>query len=177
MANVTIEVPDIGDFQDVEVIEVLVNPGDAVETDASLITPPMVTASRGHKVSLTARVNAGVPLEIIASRYHPVSVSETNGQYEVALKAGQAAMDHDFELVWQPTPSAAPRALAFTETIDGRPYHLLMVMPPDEAPPLGRQVDAARGVEQHVAVDRDPAGIGPQQPGQHVDERRLAGAG
>ncbi len=39
MANViTIEVPDIGDFQDVEVIEVLVQPGEAIEAEASLIT-------------------------------------------------------------------------------------------------------------------------------------------
>jgi len=41
-------------------------------------------------------------------------------------------MDHDFELVWQPVPSAQPRAMAFTETIEGKPYHLLMVMPPDQ---------------------------------------------
>jgi Ca-activated chloride channel family protein len=41
-------------------------------------------------------------------------------------------MDHDFELVWQPVPSAAPRAMVFTETIGGEPHHLLMVMPPDQ---------------------------------------------
>ncbi len=103
--------------------------------DASLVTPPMVTASRGHRISLQASVNAGVPLEIIASRYHPVSVSETDGQYGVSLAAGTTAMDHDFELVWRPVRSAAPRAMTFTETIGGKPYHLLMVMPPDEASP------------------------------------------
>jgi Ca-activated chloride channel family protein len=41
-------------------------------------------------------------------------------------------MDHDFELVWRPVPSAAPRALSFVETVDGRPYYLLMVVPPDQ---------------------------------------------
>ncbi|AOU97253.1 dihydrolipoyl dehydrogenase [Acidihalobacter yilgarnensis] len=35
---ITITVPDIGDFKDVEVIEVLVAPGDTVVPDASLIT-------------------------------------------------------------------------------------------------------------------------------------------
>jgi pyruvate dehydrogenase E2 component (dihydrolipoamide acetyltransferase) len=35
---VELRVPDIGDFKDVEVIEVLVKPGDKVEVDASLLT-------------------------------------------------------------------------------------------------------------------------------------------
>jgi len=106
-------------------------------TDASSITPPQVTSSPDHKISLTADVNAGMPLEIIASRYHPVSVSERDGHYTVELSDQQTIMDHDFELVWQPVPSAEPRAMAFAETIDGKPYHLLMVMPPnqDDVPP------------------------------------------
>ncbi|MDH3362673.1 MAG: marine proteobacterial sortase target protein [Gammaproteobacteria bacterium] len=100
--------------------------------DASLVTPPMVSASRGHKLTLTANINAGVPLATVASRYHPVGVAEDNGRYRVTLSAGQVPMDHDFELDWRPVPSAAPRAMLFRETIDGRPHHLLMVMPPDE---------------------------------------------
>src|SRR5687767_9711407 len=35
---VEVKVPDIGDFKDVEVIEVLVKPGDAVEKEQSLIS-------------------------------------------------------------------------------------------------------------------------------------------
>src|SRR5262245_21615429 len=39
MANmIEVKVPDIGDFKDVEVIEVLVKPGDAVTKEQSLIT-------------------------------------------------------------------------------------------------------------------------------------------
>jgi dihydrolipoamide dehydrogenase len=37
-ATVEIRVPDIGDFKDIDVIEVLVKPGDAVEKETSLIT-------------------------------------------------------------------------------------------------------------------------------------------
>lgn len=99
--------------------------------DASTITPPQVTRSDAHRLSLTANVNAGVPLQIIASRYHPVSIGEDNGKYTVSLRSDTVAMDHDFELVWRPVPSATPRALSFVETIDGKPYYLLMVMPPD----------------------------------------------
>jgi Ca-activated chloride channel family protein len=99
--------------------------------DASLITPPMISASKGHNISLQASINAGMPLEIIASRYHPVNVGEASGQYTVTLAGGRAPMDHDFELLWRPVPSATPRAMTFTETIDGKPHYLLMVVPPE----------------------------------------------
>ena len=38
MALVEVKVPDIGDFKDVEIIELLVKPGDTVKTEQSLIT-------------------------------------------------------------------------------------------------------------------------------------------
>jgi len=98
--------------------------------DAAFITPPMASGTRGHRVSMNIHVNAGVPLEIIASRYHPVNVSETNDRYVVSLAGGTVPMDHDFELLWRPTRGAAPNAMVFTETIAGEPYYLLMVMPP-----------------------------------------------
>ena len=91
----------------------------------------MVTASRGHDVTLTASINAGMPLESITSRYHPVSVSQDRERYSVTLDSTDVPLDHDFGLVWQPAPSSAPRAMAFTETVDGQPYYLLMLMPPD----------------------------------------------
>jgi Ca-activated chloride channel family protein len=109
------------------------SPDTSLVDDASLITPPMVSVSRGHNVTLQATVNAGMPLEIIASRYHPVNVSESNGRYLVTLPGGPVPMDHDFELLWRPVPSSSPRAMAFTETINGEPYLLLMVMPPEPA--------------------------------------------
>ena len=106
------------------------SPNTTAVEDASSITPPMVSASSAHRVSMNLSVNAGVPLEIIASRYHPVNVSETNGRYAISLVGGTAPMDQDFELLWRPTSDTAPRAMAFTETIGGEPYYLLMVMPP-----------------------------------------------
>ena len=38
MAQIEIQVPDIGDFDEVAVIELLVKPGDSVAVDQSLIT-------------------------------------------------------------------------------------------------------------------------------------------
>src|SRR5690242_15563089 len=46
-----------------------------------------------------------------------------------------------------------------------------------EAAFLGRQVDAARGIEQGRAADTDAATIRPQQPGERVDHAGLADAG
>ncbi|MDH3532960.1 MAG: marine proteobacterial sortase target protein [Gammaproteobacteria bacterium] len=99
--------------------------------DASHITPPMVAASNGHKVSLQVSVNAGIPLEIIASRYHAINVAAANDRYMATLAAGRSAMDHDFELLWRPVPSSAPRGMVFTETVGGEPHYLIMVVPPN----------------------------------------------
>src|SRR5207244_9490396 len=38
MASVEIKVPDIGDFKDIPVIELLVKPGDAIQKEESLVT-------------------------------------------------------------------------------------------------------------------------------------------
>src|SRR3990167_1025039 len=38
MSMVEVKVPDIGDFKEVEVIELLVKPGDTIKVDQSLIT-------------------------------------------------------------------------------------------------------------------------------------------
>ena len=117
--------------------------------DASTITPPMVSASRGHKVSIRADVNAGMPLEIIASRYHPVDINENGGRYNIGLSGNQVPMDHDFELSWKPIPSSTPRAMVFTETIADQPHYLLMVVPPD----TGEAVNAYMPREMIFIID------------------------
>ena len=101
--------------------------------DASLITPPQVTASRDHRVSLRASIDAGMPLQIVASRYHPVDVAEDESRYTVSLAGDAVPMDHDFELLWRPVSSAVPRAMVFRERIADQPHYLLMVVPPDSA--------------------------------------------
>jgi len=113
-------------------------------SDASLITPPHVTVSKDHRISLRASIDAGLPLEIVASRYHPVEVSEDRGRYTVSLSNDAVPMDHDFELLWRPVPSAVPRAMMFRETVAGQPHYLLMVVPPDAgqdvAPSMPREL-------------------------------------
>src|SRR5215204_4092582 len=71
--SVEVAVPDIGDFKDVEVIELLAKPGDSVAKDQSLITVESDKASmeipsshagvlRELKVKLGDKVSKGTPL-------------------------------------------------------------------------------------------------------------------
>src|SRR2546423_855461 len=76
MALVEVKVPDIGDFKDVEVIELLVKPGDAVKAEQSLITVESDKASmeipsshagvvKALKVRLGDKVSKGTPLAVL----------------------------------------------------------------------------------------------------------------
>ena len=73
---VEVKVPDIGDFKDVEVIEVLVKPGDTVAQDQSLITVESDKASmeipssaagvvKEMRVKLGDKVSQGSPLLVL----------------------------------------------------------------------------------------------------------------
>ena len=108
------------------------SPDTATVTDASLITPPVVTRSRDHKISFAATINAGVPLEYIASRYHPIDVSDASGLYEIKLADASTPMDHDLDLTWRPVADRAPRATVFTETREGELHLLIMLLPPND---------------------------------------------
>ena len=100
--------------------------------DASTVTPPFVTQSRDHAITFSARIDAGVPLDIIASRYHPIDVEDQQDGYLVTLSGSNIPMDHDIALTWRPVAAAAPRAMLFTETVAGKPHALLMMLPPNE---------------------------------------------
>jgi len=105
--------------------------------DASRITPPMITHATDHRVTFHAEINAGVALEFIASRYHPISVSpinvsDTREHYTVELAGTDVPLDHDLELTWKPFPDRAPRAMLFSEVLDQQPHVLLMMLPPND---------------------------------------------
>ena len=74
----TVRVPDIGDFRDVEVIEVLVVPGQQVEKETSLITlesdkaaldipSPAAGAVQELLVAAGDRVSEGTPILKLAA--------------------------------------------------------------------------------------------------------------
>ena len=102
MAKVDVKVPDIGDFQDVPVIEVLVKPGDVVKVDQSLITLESDKATMdvpspvaGEVAEVMAKVGDKVSMGTLIARVE-------SAQGETAQASGAAAK--------AATPAAAPSA-------------------------------------------------------------------
>src|SRR6187551_2012074 len=95
MALVEVKVPDIGDFKDVTVIELLVKPGDTVKAEQSLITVESDKASMEIPSS-----HAGVVKELRVKLDDKVKQGSVVLTLEVA---GAAAA---------PAPAAAPAAAA-----------------------------------------------------------------
>src|SRR5690606_38403701 len=76
MATVEVKVPDIGDFNEVAVIEVLVKPGDTIKAEQSLVTVESDKASmeipsshagtvKELKVKLGDKVSEGTALLVL----------------------------------------------------------------------------------------------------------------
>ncbi|TDQ43661.1 dihydrolipoyl dehydrogenase [Tepidicella xavieri] len=95
MALMDIQVPDIGDFKDVAVIELLVKPGDTVQVDQSLITVESDKASMEIPSS-----HAGVVKELKVKLGDKVSEGSVILSLEVAGESAAAA------------PSSAPATAA-----------------------------------------------------------------
>src|SRR5437868_138547 len=78
MATVEVKVPDIGDFKDVSVIELLAKPGDTIKVDQSLVTVESDKASmeipstgagvlKELKVKLGDKISEGSVLAVLES--------------------------------------------------------------------------------------------------------------
>ncbi len=101
--------------------------------DASRITPVTLPEHvKTNPVYLSIELNAGFDLDTIRSSSHTIAVTqEPDGKAHITLADGAVPASRDFELMWTPQPSAAPRATVFTQERDGELYHLLMVLPPE----------------------------------------------
>jgi pyruvate dehydrogenase E2 component (dihydrolipoamide acetyltransferase) len=154
---VSVEVPDIGDFQDVPIIEILVSPGDTVAVDDPLLTlesdkatmdvpAPVAGVVQELRVGVGDRVSQGTLLLMLES---------TNGDSaEVGSKASAAASDG------APAESSAPDAVGgalaaeppAAETAPGAPAEAPAEAPqadggPVYASPAVRRLARELGVE------------------------------
>jgi dihydrolipoamide dehydrogenase len=79
MAGIEVKVPDIGDFKEVEIIEVLVKPGDAIAKEQSLITlesdkatmeipSPAAGVVTQMKIKVGDKVSQGSPILLLDSQ-------------------------------------------------------------------------------------------------------------
>src|SRR5947209_6395616 len=96
MAVIEVKVPDIGDFKDVGIIEVMVKPGDTVKVEQSLITVESDKASMEIPSS-----HAGVVKEVKVKVGDKVSM----GSPVVVLEGSGAAA--------APAPALAPAATGY----------------------------------------------------------------
>ena len=143
MAVVEVKVPDIGDFKEVEVIELLVKPGDAVAVDQSLITVESDKASMEIPSSQAGVVKAlQVKLGDKVGEGSTVLLLETDGGTRPAQPA-------------ETTEPASPPALAAAESAGPPPR-------PAGAP----ERPQAGGVQPQTAVAATPpaAATGEPQP-------------
>jgi len=75
----------------------------------------------------------GLPLAEVGARGHDVRVERDGDRYVLETVAPRVPMNRDFVVAWRPAVGATPVAAAFTQTLDGTTYALLMVLPPRDA--------------------------------------------
>ncbi len=144
MANQLIEVrvPDLGDYHDVEIIDVAVRPGDAVAVDATLIT--LETEKATMDVPSTA---AGVVRELKVARGGRVSKGDV-----IAVVEGEATA--------APTPATAPAA---APAAPPAPAPAPTAPPPASAAPLTPPAPAP--VPAPATAAPTPSSLGPGDVG------------
>ena len=141
MATLEIKVPDIGDFSEVTVIELMVKPGDTVKPDQSLITVESDKASmeipsshggvvKELKVKIGDKVAEGslvLLLDAAENALAPEIAKVSEVKQAVAL-VGTASLDINNVAVLPPLPlpvgerrgegAPAPKAASFNGTVD-----------------------------------------------------------
>ena len=139
---IEIKVPDIGDFKEVEVIEVLVKPGDRVEKEGSLIT------LESEKATMEIpSPHAGVVRELRVK----VGDKVAEGSPILLLEAAEAKADVGKGMpTYAPEPTAVGRQSVAASGAGARPG-AGMGMPP-EPTDVGRQSVAAGGADIQTEV-------------------------
>ncbi len=176
---IEVRVPDIGDFEDVDVIEVLVAPGDRVGVEDSLITlesdkasmeipSPFAGVVVEVRVGLGDKVSEGsvlLLLEVDASL-----ADETRGAAEAATRPAARP---------EPLPESTPRRPG-----DARPSPPPVAGPTAPSPPSGsiphasplvRRVARELGVDLSRPTPRGPAGRILEQDVKAYVRERLVG--
>ena len=128
--SVTVPVPDIGDFKEVEVIEVLVKPGDAVAKDQSLITlesdkatmeipSPGAGMVKELKLKVGDKVSKGAPILVLASS---PGVAAAAPRAAAPVEAPRAAPAKAAPAAAAPAPVARPVPREPQEATGSKPH-------------------------------------------------------
>uniref|UniRef100_E6Q357 Dihydrolipoyllysine-residue acetyltransferase component of pyruvate dehydrogenase complex n=1 Tax=mine drainage metagenome TaxID=410659 RepID=E6Q357_9ZZZZ len=179
MAIAELRVPDIGDFKDVPVIEVLVKPGDRIARDASVVVLESEKASM--EVPATA---AGLVKEVRVKAGDRVSEGSVVLTFESEEAAAATAAVPAAAPATQAVPASAPApaapaaAAAVAAPVAAAP----VAAPPSDAPlhasPAIRRFSRELGVDLHGVRGSGPNGRITREDVQgHVKAALSAGAG
>jgi Ca-activated chloride channel family protein len=125
----------------------------AAASQGALLQPAFAVGGSAlvNPVDIAVAIDAGVALGEVVSSYHDAKVEKRDGNRAlVYLAKDQEEADHDFELTWTVAPGAEPQAAVFTETIGGKDYALLMVVPP--APDAAAKAALARVPRETILI-------------------------
>jgi hypothetical protein len=111
-----------------------VSPAGTAESGEQQIPQPPVSTRKINPFAFHVDLAPGFPLGKVTSSTHQVTVAQDRKRlrWAVDLAEGIAPSDGDFILEWTPAVGREPRAVYFTEEVDGERYSLLMMMPPDD---------------------------------------------
>ena len=119
MAAIEVKIPDIGDFKDVPVIEVLVQPGDAVKKDDSLVTlesdkatmevpAPASGTVKEMRVKVGDKVSEGTLIALLEGAAAEAPKAQTAAAAPAAKAAPPAPAPAAAEPVARPASAPAP---------------------------------------------------------------------
>lgn len=132
MTTKEIKIPDIGDFKEVEVIEVMIKAGDTIKVDQSLITVESDKASMEIPSS-----DAGVVKEVKVKLGDKVA----EGSVMLILDVSDATVTTDTTTASAPTPAPAAEPTKIQPAAPVAPAPPA-VQAPTEAPPTGSKSSA-----------------------------------
>ncbi|PAT32581.1 dihydrolipoyllysine-residue acetyltransferase [Vandammella animalimorsus] len=184
---VEVRVPDIGDFKDVAVIEVFVQPGDTVKVEQSLITVESDKASmeipsshagvvKEMKVKLGDKLNMGDVIAVLEAAAPPVQRSASGVERESA--PAPAAASAAAASASSPSPAQAGEGRAVANAGTAAPAH------DPTKPPLGlphaspsvRKFARELGVPLAEVKGSGPKGRITQQDVQQFTQAVMAGS-
>ena len=107
MATIEVKVPDIGDFKDVPVIEILVKPGEAIKTEQALVTlesdkatmdvpSPLDGVVKEIKVKVGDKISEGAVLLTAETEAAPAGVAPREKVKEGGHSTGEGAPVADY---------------------------------------------------------------------------------
>ena len=168
MAQIEIKVPDIGDFKDVAVIELLVKPGDTIQQEQSLITVESDKASmeipsshagviQSLKVALGDKVNEGSLLAILEVAGEGATTPANPSPATQAPPAAQAAP------ATAPAAAPAPAAVSAPATPAVASPPVVSAPPPAGALGLPHASPSIRKLARELGVPlNEVKGTGPK---------------